>query len=51
MIQAVPPSIIMSMPEQRQNDMVEQLQQQEEPLTKTVEIQTKFRESDTQTDP
>ena len=52
-LQSVPPDVVMSIPEEQINaaKMSSEEQQFEEPLAKTVEIQTDYRESGTQTDP
>lgn len=51
-LQSVPPDVVMSIPEERINAAkMSSEEQEEEPLAKTVEIQTDYRESGTQTDP
>lgn len=51
MLQSVPPDVVMSIPEEQINNAKMAEDQVEEPLAKTVEIQTDYRESGTQTDP
>lgn len=49
-LQSVPPEVVMEIPEERiQNAKYEE--EEEEPKSKAVEIQTDYRESQTQTDP
>ena len=51
-LQSVPPDVVMSIPEEHINAAkIASEEQEEEPLAKTVEIQTDYRESGTQTDP
>lgn len=50
-LQSVPPDVVMSIPEEQINAAKMTEEQEEEPLAKTVEIQTDYRESGTQTDP
>lgn len=51
-LQSVPPDVVMSIPEEHINAAkISNEEQMEEPLAKTVEIQTDYRESATQTDP
>jgi len=48
-LQAVPPEVVMEIPEER--IQAAKIEEVEEPKAKTVEIQTDYRESGTQTDP
>ena len=51
-LQSVPPDVVMNIPEEQVNAAkVSGEEQEEEPLAKTVEVQTDYRESGTQTDP
>lgn len=51
-LQSVPPDVVMSIPEERINRAkISNDEMEDEPLAKTVEIQTDYRESGTQTDP
>ena len=48
-LQSVPPEVVMEIPEER--IQAAKIEEEEEPKAKTVEIQTDYRESGTQTDP
>lgn len=51
-LQSVPPDVVMNIPDEQINAAkISEEEQEEEPLAKTVEIQTDYRESGTQTDP
>ena len=51
-LQSIPPDVVMNIPEEQINAAkISNEMQEEEPLAKTVEIQTDYRESGTQTDP
>lgn len=50
-LQSVPPDVVMSIPEEQIIAAKISNEEQDEPLSRTVEIQTDYRESATQTDP
>ena len=50
-LQSVPPDVVMSIPEEQIIAAKISSEELDEPLSRTVEIQTDYRESGTQTDP